>query len=228
MNEIHATAIVGDGVELGEGNVIGPYAVILGPVRLGDRNWIGPHVVIGTPAEIKGIDHGALVSESVGTGVVIGDGNIIREFVTIQQGHYATTEIGNETYMMNKVHIGHDGVLADGVTMSSGAILGGHSHVGPGANLGLGSIIHQRKLVGPGVMIGMGSIVTRDIPPFALAYGSPCRVEGVNRVGLRRAGVSEDTIEALARAHAEGLPPVRNDATAAAWEWWEAESGSRV
>jgi UDP-N-acetylglucosamine acyltransferase len=205
--------------------VIGPYAVILGPVHLGSRNWIGPHVVIGTPAEISGIDHGT-TTDSVGRGIVIGSGNVFREYTTIHQGHYAVTRLGDNAYIMNKVYIGHDSVIGDSVIMASSATLGGHVHVGRGANLGMGAIVHQRRLIGPGTMIGMGSVVTRDVPPFALAYGNPCRVEGVNRVGMERTSVSAEIIDALAQAYAEGRAPKRAEATAAAWDWWEAERDS--
>jgi UDP-N-acetylglucosamine acyltransferase len=71
VNDVHPTAVIGDGVEMGDGNVIGSFAAMCGLVRLGDGNWIGLHV-IGTPTEIRGLDHGGAASGSVGTGVVIG------------------------------------------------------------------------------------------------------------------------------------------------------------
>lgn len=227
MNDVHPTAVVGGGVEMGDGNVVGPYAVILGPVRIGDRNWIGPHVVIGTPAEIRGIEHGAAGAEGLGTGVVIGSGNVLREYTNIHRGHYATTSLGDGCYVMNRVYIGHDGEIGDGVTMASGATLGGHVHIGASANLGMGTIVHQRRIIGPGAMVGMGSVVTHDVAPYALAYGNPCRVRGANRVGMQRAGVSAGTIEAHVRAYTEGLVPAdedRDEATWGAWGWWKAET----
>ncbi|HEX8768428.1 MAG TPA: UDP-N-acetylglucosamine acyltransferase, partial [Jatrophihabitans sp.] len=101
MNSVHPTAVIADDVVLGSDNVIGAYAVILGPTTIGNRNWIGPHVVLGTPAEIRGIDHG-LAGGGVGTGIRIGNANVIREYTTIHQGHYATTVVGNGCYLMNK------------------------------------------------------------------------------------------------------------------------------
>lgn len=226
MNDVHPTAVLGDDVELGDGNVIGPFAVVLGPVRLGDRNWIGPHVVIGTPAEIRGIEHGTARGSDVGTGIVIGDGNVLREYTTVHQGHYATTSVGNDCYLMNKVYLAHDNQIGDGVTIASGASLGGHVHVGAGANLGMGVVVHQRRIIGPGVMLGMGSIVTRDVPPYALAFGNPCRVRGANRVGMERAGVSAGAISAHHAAYTSGIVPSedhRGDATSPAWAWWNTE-----
>jgi UDP-N-acetylglucosamine acyltransferase len=229
MNTVHPTAFVGDDVDLGSGNVIGPFAVVLGPTRIGDGNWIGAHAVIGSPAEIRGTDHGGC-SGGVGGGVEIGSGNVIREHVTIHQGHYATTRIGDDCYLMNRSYIGHDGVIGNRVTMASSATLGGHVHVGADANLGLGAIVHQRRVIGPSVMLGMGAVVTSDVPPFAKAYGNPCRVHGANRLGMQRQGVSADTIAALERAYAAGQVPVAppDEVIRAAWDWWHAETDAHV
>jgi UDP-N-acetylglucosamine acyltransferase len=223
LNRIHHTAVIGDGVEMGSGNVIGPYAVLLGPVKLGDGNWVGPHVVIGTPAEIRGVDHGTDVGGASGAGVDIGDGNVIREYTTIHQGRHAATRVGDDCFLMNKVYIAHDGAIGDKVTMASSATLGGHVRVGTLANLGMGILVHQRRVVGPVAMVGMGSVVTRDVPPFALAYGNPCRVRSANRIGMQRAGIADEAIDALDKAYANGLPEAapREPATAWAWRWWD-------
>jgi UDP-N-acetylglucosamine acyltransferase len=205
-NDIHPTAIIGPGVELGRDNVVAPYAVVLGPCRIGDRNWIGPHVAIGTPAQIRGGAHiASWEAPDDPPGVVIGDDNIIREFVTIHQPTEDTTAIGNHCYLMSYAHVPHDATLSDGVTLSNAAQIGGHAQFGAGANIGLGAMVHQRAIIGAGAMIGMGAIVTKDIPPFAVAYGNPARVAGVNAVGLRRAGYDEGVIEAVARHLNDGI-----------------------
>ncbi len=234
MNAVHPTAVVDEGVVLGTGNVIGPYVVILGPATIGDGNWFGPHVVVGTPAEIRGIDHGDRIpGAQVGTGVRIGSRNVFREYTTVHQGHYDVTSVGDDCYLMNKVYIGHDNDIGNGVTMASSATLGGHIHVGPGANLGMGVIVHQRRVVGPGSMVGMGAVVTRDVPPYAMAYGNPCRVRGANQVGMRRAGVADATIAELERVYADGrtAEDVRSCDDAAiveAWSWWSRHTGDRT
>jgi UDP-N-acetylglucosamine acyltransferase len=232
MNSVHPTAVIGDDVTIGSGNVIGAFAVILGPTRIGDGNWIGPHVVLGTPAEIRGIDHG-LVAGGIGTGIHIGNANVIREYSTVHQGHYATTIIGNGCYLMNKSYIAHDDVLHDGVTMASGATLGGHVHVGAGANLGMGAIVHQRRVIGGLAMVGMSAVVTRDVPPAALAYGNPCRVRGANRVGMQRAGVAEDVIAATQLAYSAGDTPhidqePQDPVLAEVWNWWTSETAPEI
>ena len=225
MNRVHPTAVVADDVILGSDNVIGAFAVILGPARIGDRNWIGPHVVLGTPAEIRGIDHG-LAAGGVGTGISIGNANVIREYTTVHQGHYATTVIGDDCYLMNKCYIAHDDVLHDGVTMAAGVALGGHVHVGAGANLGMGAIVHQRRVIGPLAMVGMSAVVTRDVPPASLAYGNPCRVRGANRVGMQRAGIPADVIDATQLAYSTGQAPRigADPMLAQLWSWWDSET----
>jgi UDP-N-acetylglucosamine acyltransferase len=89
---------------------------------------------------------------------------------------------------MTKAHVPHDAVIGNRVTLSCGVLVGGHSRIGEGANLGLGTVIHQRLAIGSGSMIGMSSVVTRHVPPFAKAFGSPARIQGANAVGLGRAG----------------------------------------
>ena len=128
---------------------------------------------------------------------------------------------------MNKVYVGHDGDIGDGVTMASSVTLGGHVSVGDKANLGLGAIVHQRRVIGPGVMLGMGAVVTRDVPPFAKAFGNPVRVQGVNTVGMTRQGLDLADAESLAEHYrAEGslaswAPP---EALRPALEWWSART----
>nr|WP_202507921.1 UDP-N-acetylglucosamine acyltransferase [Amycolatopsis rubida] len=203
-NRIHPTAVVGEGVELGEGNVIGPYTVIVGPARIGDGNWIGPHVTIGTPGEDRGRPHPAAWEETPigdpdqdGYGVVIGDRNRIREYVSVHQGTWRTTTLGSDGYYLRGSHIAHDCLVGSGVTVASNVITGGHCHIWDGANLGMGTVLHQRVVIGPGAMVGMSSAVRREVGAFTIAVGNPARVTGVNVVGLSRRGLDETMIEAL-------------------------------
>jgi UDP-N-acetylglucosamine acyltransferase len=191
-NRIHPTAIIGQDVRIGVGNLIGPYTVILGACTIGDDNWIGPNVCIGTPPEMRGTHHPAGWMGEAGSGPVeIGNRNVVREFTSIQGPTTGTTRLGDDCYLMDKVHIPHDCIVEDGVTISCSVMMGGHTHLGAGCNIGLSTVIHQRIAVGRGSMVGMGSVVTRHIPPYALAYGSPARVRGANLVGLSRSGFDE-------------------------------------
>jgi UDP-N-acetylglucosamine acyltransferase len=230
-NQVHDTAVIGPGVELGEGNVIGPYAVITGPCRIGDRNWIGAHAVIGAAPEIRGGDHGLpWGGEPVGLGVEMGDDSTLREFTTVHSGTGRLTRIGSRCFVMNKVHVGHDGVIDDDVTLAANATLAGHVDVGAGANVGMASAVHQHRVVGPGAMVGMGAVVTRDVPPYAKAFGSPARVRGVNEVGMNRRGISADDIAALVERYGSDAPATGvwtpPEALRPAWEWWLARTSA--
>jgi UDP-N-acetylglucosamine acyltransferase len=224
-NEVHPTAIIGPGVELGTDNVVGPYAVLTGPLRIGDRNWIGAHAVIGAAPEVRGHAHGLPWGGApVGPGVELGDDTVVREFTTVHGGSSRATRIGSRCYLMNHVHVGHDSAVEDAATLSAGAVLAGHVEIGAGANVGISSALHQRRVVGPGAMVGMGAVVTRDVPPWATAFGSPARVRGVNEVGLRRQGLPDDDVAAVARRYGAGAPAdepwTPPAALAAGWQWW--------
>jgi UDP-N-acetylglucosamine acyltransferase len=207
VNHIHPGVIIGPDVHLGTGNVIGPGTVLLGPMTIGDDNWIGPSVAVGTPGEMRHGAHPRPWDEPMGTGrVVIGDRNVIREFVTVQASETGTTRIGNDCYIMTKAHVPHDGRVEDGVTVSCSVLIGGHSIVQAGVTLGLGTVIHQRSTIGAGAMVGMGSVITKDVPPYAMAYGSPARVKGVNRVGMERSGIASEVIAALDEVYRSSDP----------------------
>lgn len=203
-NRIHPTAVVADGVHLGAHNVIGPYAVILGPTSIGDGNWIGPHVTIGTPGEDRGGPHPVAwedapvgAPEVDGHGVRIGHRNRIREYVSVHQGTQRPSTIGDDCYLLRGSHVGHDCLVGDWVTLACDVLLGGHTHVWSLANLGMGTVVHQHGRIGPGAMVGMGSYVRTDVGAFTISVGNPARVSGVNAVGLRRNGVSDEAIAEL-------------------------------
>jgi UDP-N-acetylglucosamine acyltransferase len=195
---IHPSAFIGDGVRLGVDVTVGPSAVLLGPATIGDRVWIGPGVVIGTPPEISSLPQTAgWVDEQDYRGVEIGEDTVIRELSTIHQGSVRTTRVGARTWVLNSCYIAHDCLVGDAVTLSAGTRLGGHVEIGDHANLGMNSVVHQRRIIGAGAMIGMGTPISRDVPPFAKAYGNPPRVRGVNEYALKKLGVGAAEIERL-------------------------------
>jgi UDP-N-acetylglucosamine acyltransferase len=211
MNSIHPTAIITGDVTMGTGNTIGPHVVISGPATIGSDNWIGTGVVIGAPPEIRSFVHPTeTAGTSPGEGVVIGDRNVIREYVQVHQGWRSATLIGSRTFIMNQSYIAHDCRIGDDATLASSVLLAGHTTIAESANIGLGASVHQRTFVGSGAMVGMGAVVTRDVPPFGKAFGNPARLHGVNEVGMERSGISGDAIEAVRVAYSAG-PPARED-----------------
>ena len=192
-NEIHETVIIGADVIIGRGNYIGPYSVITGNTVIGDNNRFESHVSIGTPPEHR--NH----FEDPGAGVIIGNGCVIREFVTINSGTEVPTTLGNGVVMLRGSHVGHDCQVGDWVNLSCNVMLGGHSDVGEGANFGLGSMCHQHSVIGGYAMIGMGSVVTKNcaIQPGNTYVGTPARFLSANTIGLERAGITQDQLAKL-------------------------------
>jgi len=178
-NRVDPTAIISPGVQLGTGNVVGPYAVITGRTVIGDGNWIAPHACIGTPAEWRGKPLPVAWDGELGDGrVVIGDRNVIREFVTVNAGTEQATRVGDDCYLMARSHLGHDVIIEDGVTLATGAQLGGFSNVWSWAFLGLGCQVHQWGQIGPGAMVGMGAAAVHPVLPFRTVVGMPAKAIG--------------------------------------------------
>lgn len=201
MNRIHETAVIGEDVVLGSGNVIGPFSVILGPCSIGNDNWIGPHVSLGGSAEIRGGSHSeSWMGEVSHSSLTIGDRNFFREFSVIHSGPARGTSIGDDCYIMNNSYVAHDAEIGNAVTISASTLIGGHCTIHSSANLGMGAIVHQKSVIATLAMVGMGAIVTHHVEPFSLVYGSPARAHGVNRVGLQRAGYSDELIEKIEEA----------------------------
>jgi UDP-N-acetylglucosamine acyltransferase len=184
-NLIHETSVIAEEAIIGSGNVIGPYSVIGPDVKIGNENWIGSHCVIGTPPEHRAFHHESLVP-GTSAGVVIGDRNVIHEFVAIQVGTNDPTLIMNDCMVMAKANFGHDCILEDGVTIATGVLVGGHTHFGRNSTVGLGSTVHQGTYIGNFAMVGMSANITKDVPPFALVAGGTARQVGLNEIGIER------------------------------------------
>jgi UDP-N-acetylglucosamine acyltransferase len=187
-NDIHPTAIIAPGARLGTGNYIGPFCIIGPSVTLGDRNRLEAYVAIGTPGE-----HRDYFRQDPGR-VVIGDDNVFREHVAITGGTAGVTTVGSQVVLMRGVHLGHDVTVKDAATLSWNVLVAGHTVIGPGANLGLAAVVHQRRVIGAYAMIGMHSTVTRNVLPFTVAFGSPCRAQRINVVALQRSGIAESEL----------------------------------
>lgn len=185
-NKIHPTAIIGAGVELGQGNEIGAYTVIEGPLTLGDRNWIGPHVTIGTPGQ----DTRNPRYDSSSARIEIGSDNIIREYTAIQKPCYRdVTRIGNRVFLMQSVHVPHDAIIQDDVVLTPMVALGGICHLLRGANIALGCTVHQYAVIGHYSIVGMGAAVFKNVRPFSKYV--PGKPVGVNEYAIKKFGFDD-------------------------------------
>ena len=213
-NTIHETAIVSPEAILGEGNRIGPWVTISDDVQLGDNNVIMQGAVIkdGTRlgnnntiheyAVIAGLPQDISFNKKP-TRVEIGNDNVLREFVTISRATKddGATRLGNNIYLMNQVHLGHDCELADRVIIAPGTGLGGHVHVGERAFISGGVMVHQFVQIGTVAMIGGNSKIVKDVLPYMITDGVPAEPHGPNIVGLRRAGFTSEDLRDLKLAY---------------------------
>lgn len=188
-NQVHATAIIHKGANIGENNFIGPFCIIYDGVTIGSNNVIQSHSTIGSPPE-----HRAAIKNNDYKGVIIGDNNRFNEYVTINSGAFTKTVIGNDCFVLRGVYIAHDCIIGNGVTLSSNALLGGHTKVDDFANLGLGCICHQFTFIGKGSMIGMGAIITKkkQILPYATYVGNPASYLKKNQHLINKYNISDE------------------------------------
>ena len=206
MTRIHPTAIVDHDANVADDVTIGPYAVVGPDVELAPGVAIGAHVVIerytrlgrGTSVGVGSV-LGSPPQDDKFTGgetwLDIGEDTRIREYATINRGSDASgrTVVGSRCFIMTYVHIAHDCVVEDDVTIANAVQMAGHVHVGHHAWLGGSTPIHQFVRIGAYAFVGGGSRVPQDVPPFARAAGNPIKLFGPNSVGLDRAGFDKDT-----------------------------------
>jgi UDP-N-acetylglucosamine acyltransferase len=179
---IHPTAVIEGDVQIGDGTIVDAHVYIKGPAIIGRNNHIRPGAVIGTDGESRG-------APSVGT-IIIGDNNLISDLTTIQRSiGDRDTQIGNDCFFMAHSHLGHDAKMGNDVTVAPGSVIGGHAVILEGANIGMGTMVHQFATVGAYCMIGMNSTITKDIPPFSMAFGSPAKVKGHNDYRIEKLGI---------------------------------------
>jgi len=212
---IHPTAIVDPKAEIEEGVEIGPYSVIGKGVFIGRGTKIGPHVVIGEGTHIGkrcqifqfasiGEAPQAFAYKGEKTSLLLGDENIVREYVTLHRGTFqgsGKTVIGNGNYFMAYSHVAHDCQIGSQVVLANGATLAGHILIEDYAIIGGLSAVHQFCQIGTHAFISGLTGVTLDIPPYMLASGSRAKLFGLNMVGLKRHRFSEKTVKILKKAY---------------------------
>lgn len=211
---IHPSSIVDSKAKLSEGVKIGPFCVVGPDVALEEGVELKSHVVIDTIVHIgQGTQIFPFVSIHVPQDkkfsgersyIKIGKNNIIREYVTIQPGTAADkmyTLIGDECLLMASVHIAHDCVVGNHVTMANNATLAGHVTIGDYAVIGGLAAIHQRVTIGPHAIIGGMSGVESDVIPYGNVKGDRAYLNGLNIVGMKRHGFSREDIDQLREAY---------------------------
>jgi len=212
---IHATAIIDSKAELDSNVEVGPYSIIRQNVSIGAGTVIGSHVII-EPYVTIGQDCHIFQHAAIGatpqslkfkgekTDVKIGRGTIIREFVTVHRGTEfggGLTEVGEENFLMAYTHIAHDCITGKKVIFANNATLAGHIVVGDNATIGGLVAIHQFVRIGDYAYVGGKSAVVKDIPPYVIASGDRAKLHGLNSVGLKRHGFSQETLSLLKKAY---------------------------
>lgn len=214
MSKIHPTAIVNGKAKLGDNIEIEPYAIIEEDVEIGNDCYIGPHAVIYNGARIKNrvqIFQSASIAhlpqdftfKGEKTVFIVEDDTIIREFVTLHKGTQSTgfSKVGKNCYLMAYSHVAHDCILGDNCILSNGVQIGGHVTLEDFVIIGGLTPVHQFCKVGQHSMIGGGFRITQDVPPYILGASEPLKYSGVNSIGLRRRGFSNDDILLIKKAY---------------------------
>ena len=217
MKQVHSSAVVEKDVELGknvvigpncfvdsgvsidDGTVLGPNVVIYKGVTIGKGNHFFPNCVIGGRPQVLAMHH----DDETG-GLIIGDNNTIREYVTIHPSMHKgkCTNIGNENLLMIGVHIGHDCILEDKVVMSNGTQISGHCKIETGVWLSGVVLLHQFVTIGKWCYAAGLAGINHDVPPFLIVSGHyPPKIRGVNKRGLVRAGLNEQQQRAIFEAY---------------------------
>jgi len=207
-------ASVSDKAKIGNNVTIKDFAVIEDDVVIGDNVVIGSNTFIGNGARIANdvkIFHGAVVStvpqdlkyKDEPTTLEIGEGTVVREYATLNKGtvHSGKTVIGKNCLIMSYVHVAHDCVIGDNVIIANTVQFGGHVEVEDWVIIGGMVGVHQFVKIGAHSIIAFSSRVTKDVPPFITAGHDPLKYEGLNLIGLRRRGFSDDAMKNITNAY---------------------------
>jgi UDP-N-acetylglucosamine acyltransferase len=210
VTNIHPTAIIDRGAEIGEGTQIGPYCVIGPGVHIGPDCWLQQHVAIHGPTRL-GRGNRFYCFASIGqqtqdlkyagepTYLEVGDENTFREFVTVNRGTApeSRTVIGNRGNFLAYSHVAHDCIVGNAVVFSNNGTLAGHVEVGDCAVIGGLTAVHQFCRIGKHAITGGCSKIVQDVPPYMIADGNPAKVRGFNKIGLERHGFSEEAVRQI-------------------------------
>jgi UDP-N-acetylglucosamine acyltransferase len=192
-------SIIGPNVEIGEDTYINSHVSIAGYTKIGKKNKIYPFASIGNnPQDLK--------YKGERSDLEIGNGNTIREYVSINpgtDGGGGLTKIGNNCLFMVSSHVAHDCVIGDNVVAVNNVAIGGHVQIDDNAIVGGNSAVHQFIRIGKFAMIGGMCAVIRDVIPYGLVHGNRSVLQGINLIGLRRNNISNQDIALLSKAYKE-------------------------
>ena len=196
--QIGPFCVIGPEVDIGDGTRIGAHCTVEGPTRIGRDNLFQGHAAIGGPPQDKKYRGERVELE-------IGDGNLIREFVTINRGTGeggGITRVGHRNWILAYCHVAHDCIVGDDCVFSNNATLAGHVTIGNHVILSGFTGVHQFCRIGDHAFIGMGAFVNGDVPPFLMvAQDKYARPRGINAEGLKRRGFDAPRIAAIKRAY---------------------------
>jgi UDP-N-acetylglucosamine acyltransferase len=185
---VHPSVIMEGEIEIGANTIIFANSYLKGPLVIGENNQIHQQVMIGVDPEHK--------TKPASGHVVIGNGNVIREFSVIQRGiGDLDTQIKDSCYIMAYNYIAHDCLIESEVILCARVSLSGHCHILKGAVLGLSCGLHQFSTVGSHAFVGMGSIVVKDIPPFCVVIGNPAQFARFNFHPLEQLAIQPHDLE---------------------------------
>jgi UDP-N-acetylglucosamine acyltransferase len=214
--EIHPQAVVAASAKLGEDVKIGAYAVVGEEVEVGDGCVLHAHATVGGPSKFGknnvfyafcavGGDPQDYTFRHERTELVVGDGNIFREYVTVSRGTLkggAKTSLGDNNFLLAYSHIGHDCVIGSNTLFVNGATLAGHVIVEDFATVGAFCPVHQFCRIGRYAYIGAATVITQDVPPFSkIVTERETKNFGINTIGLERKGFSKERLQALKQAY---------------------------
>ncbi len=243
MSNIHQTAIVSVDATLHETVTVGPYSIIEGNVEIGAGTEIGSHCVIKGPTVIgernRIFQFAAIGDEpqdkkyrGEDTRLVIGNGNTIREYCTLNRGTVqdsGETRLGDNNWLMAYVHIAHDCVVGNETIFANNVTLAGHVTVGDYVIFGGFSGAHQFARIGAHAFIANNAALTRDVPPYIMAAGQPAVPRGINTEGLKRRGFDATQLRNIKEAYRvlyrSGLSLEDARAQIAAVAAWQPELG---
>lgn len=192
---ISTYAVIEDGVELGRGCVVRPFAHLVGPLVMGENNQVYTGAVLGERPQHLGYRGEPTLLE-------IGDENVFHEHVTVHRGttQRDVTRIASRNVFMPSSHVAHDCIVGSDCVLGGGALIGGHCTIDDGCTVESNAAVHQHCWIGRLALLESRSCCTKDVPPFMVHEGTN-RIRGVNSGGLRRAGVGAEAIRAIQSAH---------------------------